>query len=115
MSGVSRGFGVKWLTGWLSVLWRSSVVLLLVAGFGVFGFGVSSAPPASASGVGDPLVAGANQWFVYGRAGETVHVRVAKVANSRTGSSSRSGGTATKCAALPMSIPAALGWVNSNA
>src|SRR6058998_2828360 len=32
-----------------------------------------------------------------------------KLANSRTGSSSRSGGTATKCDALPMSMPAALG------
>jgi hypothetical protein len=31
-----------------------------------------------------------------------------KLANSRTGSSSRSGGTATKCAALPMSMSAAL-------
>jgi len=34
-----------------------------------------------------------------------------KLANSRTGSSSRSGGTATKWDALPMSMPAALGWV----
>ena len=34
-----------------------------------------------------------------------------KLGNSRTGSSSRSGGTATKWAALPMSMPAALGWV----
>ena len=34
-----------------------------------------------------------------------------KLKNSRTGSSSRSGGTATKCEALPMSMPAALGWV----
>ena len=34
-----------------------------------------------------------------------------KLENSRTGSSSRSGGTATKWLALPMSIPAALGWV----
>ena len=34
-----------------------------------------------------------------------------KLANSRTGSSSRSGGTATKCDALPMSMPAALGCV----
>ena len=30
---------------------------------------------------------------------------------ARTGSSSRSGGTATKCDALPMSMPATLGWV----
>ncbi|CAE6873442.1 hypothetical protein R69658_08266 [Paraburkholderia aspalathi] len=36
---------------------------------------------------------------------------VVKLANSRTGSSSRSGGTATKWDALPMSMPAALGWV----
>src|ERR1700674_3104301 len=34
-----------------------------------------------------------------------------KLENSRTGSSSRSGGTATKWDALPISIPAALGWV----
>jgi hypothetical protein len=34
-----------------------------------------------------------------------------KLGNSRTGSSSRSGGTATKCEALPMSMPAALAWV----
>ena len=34
-----------------------------------------------------------------------------KLGNSRTGSSSRSGGTATKWDALPMSMPAALGWV----
>src|SRR5258706_1079775 len=34
-----------------------------------------------------------------------------KLGNSRTGSSSRSGGTATKCAAVPVSRPAALGWV----
>ena len=34
-----------------------------------------------------------------------------KLGNSRTGASSRSGGTATKWEALPMSIPAALGWV----
>src|ERR1700693_1198000 len=34
-----------------------------------------------------------------------------KLGNSRTGSSSRSGGTATKWEALPISIPAALGWV----
>ena len=34
-----------------------------------------------------------------------------KLGNSRTDVSSRSGGTATKCEALPISIPAALGWV----
>ena len=34
-----------------------------------------------------------------------------KLGNSRIGLSSRSGGTATKWAALPISIPAALGWV----
>jgi hypothetical protein len=34
-----------------------------------------------------------------------------KLENSRTGPSSRSGGTATTCAAMPMSIPAALGSV----
>src|ERR1700686_5866027 len=34
-----------------------------------------------------------------------------KLENSRTGSSSRSGGTATKWDALPMSMPAALGCV----
>ena len=38
-----------------------------------------------------------------------------KLGNSRTGSSSRSGGTATKCEALPMSIPAALGWTKVSA
>ena len=34
-----------------------------------------------------------------------------KLGNSHTGWSSRSGGTATKWEALPMSMPAALGWV----
>ena len=34
-----------------------------------------------------------------------------KLVNSRTGWSSRSGGTATKWDALPMSMPAAFGWV----
>ena len=38
-----------------------------------------------------------------------------KLGNWRTGSSSRSGGTATKCEALPISIPAALGWVRVRA
>jgi hypothetical protein len=37
-----------------------------------------------------------------------------KLRNSRTGSSSRSGGTATKWLALPMSMPAALGWVRAS-
>src|SRR5450759_4159346 len=36
---------------------------------------------------------------------------IVKLGNSRTGVSSRSGGTATKWEALPMSMPAALGWV----
>src|SRR5450631_3811758 len=38
-----------------------------------------------------------------------------KLGNSRTGCSSRSGGTATKWDALPMSTAAALGWVNVSA
>src|ERR1700680_2539265 len=36
---------------------------------------------------------------------------IVKLGNSRTGASSRSGGTATKWDPLPISIPAALGWV----
>src|SRR5216684_9331733 len=37
-----------------------------------------------------------------------------KALNSRTGWSSRSGGTATKWLAEPTSIPAALGWATSS-
>ena len=70
------GVGVGWAR-----LWRGVLVVLLACWSCLLAWSASPSVRVGASGVGEVGVGGANQWFVWADAGDSVFVRVEKAAD----------------------------------